>query len=393
VLGSAISGSGEQTVLIYNRQPSRQLQLNGRSPGDDIVVGSPGTSELLSGGSGNNTFVVGNQPARLAVDPKSGTPYLVSSTNETDRLSLISTGIDYINIKPNGQSVPGTITVANSQRLTTVTRPIPNNNPPDGVVRNCPPATAQRISPTAPPVALLAMAPSASSPLLSLFSNAGVEPAPPADMRLAQAGNLDGEIEGVPEVIDFDLNVDQIILSDELAEGISNSQPDNPYIYANYSSSSEHRDPEALSQAGENTQTIPILVLKEIRFTPVMRESVLCKKELSRMLDTSKGLPNIPTNLAPLVYFQEQGLLVSITNKGPLGSRVNPGRVVARLLNGNGSALKLPVPPGSSIYQSSFVSFQPRNVKEQPCNHRYTSRGYQCPGGRNYQSAMAPALP
>ncbi|MFM7465490.1 MAG: hypothetical protein ACKO28_08495, partial [Cyanobium sp.] len=71
--GSSIN---QKIVFLYNRQPSRRLQLTGRDRGHDILIGSPGTSDTISGGAGLNTYVVGNQPARLAVDPVSG-PYIV----------------------------------------------------------------------------------------------------------------------------------------------------------------------------------------------------------------------------------------------------------------------------------------------------------------------------
>lgn len=386
-------GSGiEKTVVIYNRQPSRRLQLNGRN-GDDIMIGSPGTSENLSGGAGSNTFVVGNAPARLVVDP-AGTNYVVPATNETDRLTLVSSGIDFINIKPNGQRSPGTITIANPGRLTTITRPMGLANPPSSPVAPCPSA-AVRLFPGSSPSALLAMKPNVFSPGLLLAKGVDSQPI------------LEEELPGVPIVVDFELDKDQIILTEELVEGISSLQSPSPYIYANYSLSDGSGESTIIAQPIERKQKVSILVINGVSFSHVSTTSKFCRKELNCLLDTSRGLTNVPTNLSPLVYFQKQGLLVSSRmGDAPLGSRDNPGRVVVRLMNGNGSALKLPVSPKNPIYKASFITFQPRESEGQPCEQKYPHKGYSCPlrdqkgspyqthsGERYVRSAMAPALP
>jgi hypothetical protein len=57
-----------------------------------------------------------------------------------------------------------------------------------------------------------------------------------------------------------------------------------------------------------------------------------------------------------LIYFPNQGLLVFSNNQYPLGSRRNPGRILARLLDRNGSPLKAPVEPGQ-VFPAKFVRF------------------------------------
>lgn len=393
-----------RTVFIYNRQPSRRLQLNSRERGHDIMIGSPGTSDTISGGGGSNTYVVGNQPARLAVDPTSSTPYVVSSAIETDRLNLVSSGIDYINIKPNGQRSPGAVTTApNGLR-----RSIAGSNPPmpqavhsayanSGNWKMCPQEATVQLFPNSSPDALLAM------------GYGSGQASTPTKWMLAQGGEVDRvtmeeELPGVPLVVDFELGKDQIILTDELMEDIASLQSTSPYIYANYSFSPELGESAIIGQSISGRREVPILVVSGVTFSHASKASRLCKKELDCILDTSRGLTNIPTNISPLIYFQDQGLLVSSRlGAKPLGSSGNPGKVIARLMNGNGSALKLPVSPRNPIYKATFITVQPRDPKEQDCGQR---KGYSCPfreqkgapyqsksGERAVQSAMGPAWP
>lgn len=389
---SSVLPGVNSTVFMYNRQPSRRLQLNSREQGHDIMIGSPGTSDTISGGGGSNTYVVGNQPARLAVDPASSTPYVVSSANETDRLNLVSSGIDYINIKPNGQRTPGTITTApTGARLF-----IAGTNPIAGTGNSCPPNTVQ-LFPNASPDALLAM------------GYGSGQASTPTKWMLAQGGEVDTvtmeeELPGVPLVVDFELGQDQIILTDELFEDTASLQPTSPYIYANYSFSPELGESAIIGQSIAGRREVPIFVVSGVTFSHASKASRLCKKEIDCILDTSRGLTNIPTNISPLIYFQDQGLLVSSRlGAKPLGSSANPGKVIARLMNGNGSALKLPVSPRTPIYKATFITVQPRDPKEQDCGQR---KGYSCPfreqkgapyqsksGERAVQSAMGPDWP
>lgn len=387
------SSNNQKIIFLYNRQPSRRLQLTGRDVGRDIMIGSPGTSDTFSGGAASNTYVVGNQPARLVVDPASSTPYVVSSTNETDRLNLVSSGIDFINIKPEGQKRPGTITTAPTRDRLSISQ---TNPPTNSTWNTCPPAVVH-------------MFPSASPrPLVAMGAQHASEP---AKLMLAQGGEnsalMEEELPGVPLVVDFDLSTDQIILTEELVEDVASLQLPSPYVYANYPLTHWPEDPASISQSIERKQVVPIFVVRGVTFSHASTTSKLCRKELDCIVDASMGLTNVPTNITPLIYFQNQGLLVSSRmNAKPLGSSENPGKVVARLMNGNGSALRLPVSPKNPIYNATFIAIQPRDAIKQSCDQTWQRKGYPCPlrdqkaspyqthsGERNVQSSMAPSQP
>lgn len=233
----------------------------------------------------------------------------------------------------------------------------------------------------------------------------------PAKLMLAEGGEnsalMEEELPGVPLVVDFDLSTDQIILTEELVEDIASLQLPSPYVYANYPLPHWPEDPASISQSIERKQVAPILVVRGVTFSHASTTSKLCRIELDCIVDASMGLTNVPTNITPLIYFQNQGLLVSSRmNAKPLGSSENPGKVVARLMNGNGSALRLPVSPKNPIYNATFIAIQPRDAIKQSCDQTWQRKGYPCPlrdqkaspyqthsGERNVRSAMAPALP
>ena len=114
-----------------------------------------------------------------------------------------------------------------------------------------------------------------------------------------------------------------------------------------------------------NQKSLKVLIVNRAIFAP---PQVVSPTRLRLLQATSRGLANVRSDEAPLIYFRPNGLLVFSQNSEPLGSRSNPGVVIAVLLDRQGRPLVLPGSGEPPLYPSRFLSFAPpqRTPDQQP---------------------------
>lgn len=305
--------SGTTTLIVYSTVSGRRLTVNGTT-GNDVLIGSPGTDETLRGANGRNTYIVGgaNTYTRAVGDEI----ILTATSKERDSARFVSALPDYIHINGPAQSSPGSLITATSPG-----RPVPLRGSSElGGVVVCP--SALRFPPGLlnAPTALLAM---------------GVTDVPGLPCGTPTSGPAqDDDFPGVTTIEGFDPHPsrgDRILL------------PAETYRF--------------LGKSLEGSKVIPTLIVNNVRFRP--GGVLVTEEELKRLLMEAPGLQGIRSDRAPLVYFPQNGLLVFSRNGEPLGSRQNPGRVIARLLDGAGRPVKLPQPARGTLHPARFVQFTP----------------------------------
>lgn len=316
-------GNAASITILHNRAPGRVLQLTG-TVRDDIIIASPVSSEILAGGNGNNTYVVGGGTSTLLTDAQDR-PFVASGSQEVDILNLDANGVDYIHIKLDGQLSPGTITTPTGDRTVQGSADLPAN-----VKTVCPSLQVSGAVHASPLLATTALRPFgvlAPQPL----SLAGAPPCPPALCGTSRSGVVPS-YPGVPVLRNLDVSstgADRLLL------------PAAAYLHQ--------------GQSLSGRREIPILVVAGITFAP---SRLVSPAQLSQLLAQARGLRPWPASQAPLVYFQDHGLLVFSQNQQPLGSGGNPGRVIAQLLDASGLPQVLPGRMGLPPRQVNFVRFQ-----------------------------------
>lgn len=333
-----------QAVTLLNIDSSRKLTVVGTTRGD-ILVGSPATSDILNGGFGANTYVTGGLEALVL---GSGDRSLsLSPTAEADKVEL---GLDaeLIHIGSTLQNSPGQLETAAGSLVTvrgadSVQTYLPSSN-------DC--MAAAPFSGYAPAVVYESLAWStASHP-----SRPPVAPALPLQQAQNPTTTANGraanpeDIPGVPSLIGF------------TAEG---SKMDRIYIPAQGFTF----EGKPITELFPRGAAIPILLVDDIQYEG---GKVVRPQELARLVRNAEGLSKVRSDVAPLVYFRSSGLLVFSMNSQPLGSRRNPGRVIARLLAASGRPLKLAGASGST-YRARFIAFQA------PTTNRAAAAGDQSP--------------
>jgi len=327
---------GAEVFVVYNQLAPRTLNVIGRD-GKDILVGSPTANNVLRGMAGPNTYVLGGRNAYLLSGADRVFP--VSSSRETDRVILTSEEADFIHIDAENQLTGGTILVAGSppgdpHRLQFVRG---SGDLARFGFASCPQAWLPRFRFSPPP--LLAAATGFD------LARVPLDPTRPDCLRDSRAGETDSAgdappvaddipVPGVPTLEGFALkpkDLDRLVL------------PAEDYVFMGHSLAEK--------------ELIPILVVRGI---PFERARLLPRGDLKPVMAQAKGLQNVRSAEAPLVYFQDHGLLVFSRNALPLGSRANPGQVIARLLDAHGRPLVLPVRPRRPLYPARFVLFEPR---------------------------------
>lgn len=339
LIGEAFQASSDaefSVSILYNRYPPampRQLQLIGSS-GNDIVIGSPGTIDIINAGGGDNAYVVGGGTSRIAAEGSSVVPDLASG--EVDRLNLVASAVDFVNIRPNGQGNPGSILVPRrnssgelvyKNRLLLGTRRVVRGSDELKLtgrgrvtIGTCPTTTAMVGG--ALPLGMLGRFP---APLLA-------QEIPPQG-TVEQTEDL---FPGVPDLRGFTVDgLDMLVLSAEDFPGLSESQGPIPVDVVD--------TPESTAQ-----QTFSL---------PGMATIFASSIKVPFVSSYPPKQPHAIKSKAPLVYFSKTGLLVLSKNSKPLGSESNPGRVIARLLTAEGAPLKLKAPTGRRFYPARFVLF------------------------------------
>jgi hypothetical protein len=352
--------SNIRVFTLFNINTSRTLTVNGTNA-DEILIGSPGSNDVLQGSGGMNTYIIGGLNASLRVSAPDRVQGL-SRSPESDFISFgDNTEYVYINPGSNGQGNPGTITTPSGATI-----PVRGADALD--TNNLKPATNSCLSFSpwpeplgAPRFPLLALAHAPAHPRgpwpavqpLGLISQ-GILPADalaasPCASQFCQENPASLSLPrfpGAPTLVGFGLtagNRDLIILPP--AEFRFQGQP--------------------ILEAFPPGKPIPVLLVDRGRFLPPRVVNPETQKQLQSQ---SKGLATVSSSVAPLVYFRQNGLLVFSQNSEPLGSRSNPGVVIAVLLDRQGRPLVLPGSGEPPLYPSRFLSFAPpqRTPDQQP---------------------------
>jgi len=345
LIGSAIPRSlpAQSTTILYNRATMRPLQLNG-TPASDIIVGSPTSSDLISGFGGNNTYVVGGGTSVLLSDRSfngagSGVGIVLSPTPETDTLTLEAAAVDYIHISPGGQWSPGTITTPSGNMSVRGSSSLPE---------------AKRGSACGAISWSTQTEPASSSPL-ALLANV-TQPAP-TDIPAGLLTNVTQRLQTSP-VNGNPRQGSKLIVGAPVLRGFQIAPDSRDRIFLPASDFTFNNRP--ILDLFPEGQTIPIRVINDIRST---RARVVTPEELKRLQAHARGFENVRSEVTPLVYFSQSGLLVFSQNSQPLGSGRNPGRVIAQLLTERGQPLAI---PGSATqpFPAKFLIFTPKRTND-----------------------------
>jgi hypothetical protein len=304
--------------VVFNTKPNVILSATGTT-NSEVLVGSPNASDDLQGSGGKNTYVVGGQSSYLL--GRGDRAFIYSTSGEMDWVGLSSSAAEFIHISGSLQGNPGNIALASMAGL----QPVRGSGELGSIV---PPLT------TCLTLKLL------SSGLEGLIAQPTTttpkHPCPeclPANQRVRMG------LAGAPTLQGFPLAP-----ANMLEEERKIFLPAQDYLFKGSSLSRQ--------------TSIQILVAPNP--TTVAPSKLVSKAELDREIRRSDGLTRLRSN-APLVYFPGTGLLVFSNNDSPLGSRRNPGRVIARLLQRNGTPSKAPVQEGE-VFQASFVAFTPVRI-------------------------------
>lgn len=344
--GSAILRSlpAQSTTILYNRATRRPLQLIG-TPASDILVGSPSSSDLISGGGGNNTYVVGGGTSVLLSDrtfnAASSPGVVLSPTPETDYLTLEAAAVDYIHISPGGQWTPGTITTPTGDIGVRGSSSLP---------------VSKRGSACVPISWAPTPQPARSSPLALL---AGITPPAPTDAPEGLFTTITQRLQSSP-VNASPGRESRVIVGAPVLRGFQIAPDSKNRIFLPAADFTFNNRP--ILELFPEGQTIPVLVINDIRLS---RARVVKAEELKRLQEQAIGFESVRSNGSPLVYFSQSGLLVFSQNGEPLGSRRNPGRVIAQLLTERGQPLAI---PGSATqpFPAKFLIFTPKRANDAP---------------------------
>lgn len=367
----ATMGNNDTDIALHNRTAGR-LDVSGNTQ-RNFLVGSAGKKDVLRGGIGGDTYVVGGASSALATRQSAGDDVRVISTSgELDEV-VLSTGSTYVEVVYiDGTPAPGVDPRQTNpgfldQGYKVVNPPVvPPPLPPKRAAYGAgtllasgtplSPGCISRLAPPSPTPFLIAAASNdwmpmlspqaadAYSPLDALALGWGCKRKPDqADEQIkSPACSETACFPGVPALVNMDVNEvsgDRIVLPQEQFSGILfKGKPITSY------------------------NSLPLVVVDRIK--PKAGEKIIPRDQLLSYLKVEgyKGLADprlIPLNQAALIYFSANGLLVLSLNESPLGSASNPGRVIAQLLDGNGLPVVWRGADAGSLLQTSLLSFQP----------------------------------
>ena len=300
--------------VLYNTKPSVILSAIGTS-NSDVLVGSPNASDDLQGSRGNNTYVVGGQSSYLL--GRGDRAFIYSTSGEMDWVGLSSSAAEFIHISGSLQGNPGNIALASMAGL----QPVRGSN-----------EISDRTTCLTPKLL--------SSGLEGLIAQpTTTTPNHPCPECLPAKQRVRMGLAGAPTLQGFPL-------------AHANTQKEEPRIFL---PANEYRFHGRLLSGQRSISTL--VAPASINIDPI---KVVSSAELADQIRSANGLSQLRTG-SPLVYFPSTGLLVFSKNNSPLGSRSNPGRVIARLLQRDGIPSKAPVQVGE-VFNASFVTFTPVQI-------------------------------
>lgn len=332
-------GSTNRTYVAS--APRRSITLTGINIKHELFVGSIDSPQTFNGVGGNNTYVVGGASAALISGSNSSQGdknFLMALTaGEGDFVNASGGQVDFVYVNKLLQRGTGPIKMANDP-----TGPARSFRGSGELASPCQASLSGDSTRRSIPMlaSLMSSWPSLSDTYInvrqwvkdfwSLFKpNPFAKPTP---------------FPGVASVAGLDVgltSVDRIFLPAD--EFTFNGKPLNAI------------------------ESLTILGIKNFRSEP---SKIVKPQELEQLLSESKGLPGVPTNIAPLIYFEDEGLLVSSLNSEPLGTSANPGKPIVRLLDRRGRPQALTperregidLAPNQTLYQAPFLVFEPTNL-------------------------------
>lgn len=393
--GSHAGPSGTRTpnrFTLDNRyQPSfRTLQANG-TPDKDVFVGTANVRDILSGSSGGgDTFVAGSGtllPSTFSFDNGDRVSWEPPPPGESDDVILTSGASDqpeYIYVYTPLEQTGGRVglpprrvgsTYSNNYPLEAIVygadwiNSVANPSPPScDPVADLRPISSTLIALANPGLGALLklgpiitqqptrIGPSRQTPVTLCSDQPPDSNLPPCSGQPQNPG-LTSVLKKpgyprVPRIINLSVKnaiPDLLILPSEFYSnryfGVGTPSDQRAAIADKTLHSSDYMRP-----------SYPIKVLKSLRVLPSRQEG-------ERSIENERHSPVptsiIPTDRYPLFYFSDTGLLVFSSNTSPLGSRQNPGRVIAQLLDDRGRPLVLPVTPDQPVFQARFLAFKP----------------------------------
>jgi len=344
---------------IWNRtylNVSRPVQVSTNNSSQDIVVASPYSNEFLVGSTGQDVFVVGNGYTRTYFAQGSDAEFLGTSSvsTENDRVNLAQGGsIDYIYVSTlweeqgfagqNLPQAPGGLSVNGRNIFNGIQLPLP---PANGCLYG---QRAGLYGPSLAPFASLG--PPAFQSLLSFIHAVPdslhaswdalgnlLRPFKPSPTKAYLSGVQ--SFPGVPRIANLQVqapNNDIIFVPREEYEK-EISSPSSIYV----------------------VKTSAKLVSKD-----QCQRSV--KGNCTSVDGNGLSLEQAPTEKYSLFYLQQFGLLVFSFNEKPLGSRANPGRIIAQVVDNAGMPLNLRGLQGQpDLAENTFISVVPLNQPDKP---------------------------
>jgi hypothetical protein len=301
-------------------------------------VGSISSSQTFNGASGKNTYVIGGGSASGLIATQGDQQFKVASTpGEGDSVNASSADVDYVHIDSPLQRGTGLIKMANDP-----TGPKKSFRGSGELESPC--QASWSVDSTRRSIPRLAFLTSSWPSLSDTYINVQQWVKDVWSLFKPNPFAKPSPFPGVASVAGLD---------------VSSTSADRIFLPA-----------EDFTFNGKPLNTIenfPILGVKDFRSEP----SIIVKlEELEQLLSESKGLEGIPTDIAPLIYFEDEGLLVSSLNSEPLGTSANPGKPIVRLLDRRGRPQALTpdrregidLGPNQTLYQSTFLVFEPSNL-------------------------------
>lgn len=356
---SATLPKGIKIFTLVNINPSRTLKATGTADAD-VLIGSAGSSDQLSGGGGLDTYVVGGLQASLTVQTPD-TVFPSSTVLEQDDVTF-GGSTEYIHINPGSDG---------------------QNNP--GVIQT-PLSSAPTITPRGGSAVLHSQRPSATSCQAFLSPWRDFNMAYRTSLASLPTG-LSGEHADIPASL-LAQPLEPVLDPRNPLNGSGGSRCSGPICRINPNdftpkARTSQGFPGAPTLRGFNIgspvadqifvpsrnlifegrpfnvafppgKEIPVLVVSEgVRFESAR---LLKQSQIRALQRRSKGLLSVNNRGIPLVYFRDNGLLVISQSDAPLGTTANPGVVVARLLDNSNKPLALPA-GNDGIYLSRFLTF------------------------------------
>lgn len=358
---------------VWNRKylnVSRPVTVTTNANRQDIVVGSPDSDEKFVATTGKDVFVVGNGSISTplqAIDQEFAGPPSVSKDKESDYIDLAQAGdINYIYVSTlweengfTGMYFPGDpipTDVAGRPLFGLGPLSVNGRNVFNGILLPPPPALgclykerASLYGPSLAPFASLGL-PAIHSLLSFIHAVPGslhvswgalcnlLKPCKPSPAKAYPSGVQ--SFPGVPRIANLQVqapNNDIIFVPREEYEK-EISSPSSIYV----------------------VKTSAKLVSKD-----------QCQRSVKRDCASVDGngltLEQAPTDRYSLFYLQQFGLLVFSFNEKPLGSRANPGRIIAQVVDDAGMPLNLRGLQGQpDLAENTFISVVPLNQPDKP---------------------------